>query len=83
VSVGTCAVQSWDNICEAQRIRSCLGSNSWLGRPRAIQEEVEQGELRRSDSIPIHANEPCITGASVGVVQRKPDGVRGVGDEAR
>lgn len=77
MSVGTCAVQCWDNIREAQRIRLCLGSNSWLGRPWAIQEAVEQGESCCSESIPLCANEPCITGAGVGVVQREPDGASG------
>lgn len=51
VSGGSGAVQSRNNVRKAQRMGSNLGSRSWVGRPCAIQKEVEEGESFGFDSI--------------------------------
>ena len=51
VSGGSGAVQSWDNVCKAQRMGSDLGSRLWVGKLCAIQKEVEEGESFGFDSI--------------------------------
>ena len=51
VSGGSGAVRSRNNVRKAQRMGSNLGSRSWVGRPCAIQKEVEEGESFGFDSI--------------------------------
>ena len=51
VSGGSGAVQSRNNVHKAQQMGSDLGSRSWVGRPCAIQKEVEEGESFGFDLI--------------------------------